>query len=210
MAKKGKTEAFSTATYVRNRTPTKALDGRTPYEMLYDVKSDLADLRVFDAPIQWCIRRAWTVGWATSTSKVRIIFTQLNTWRIRACSCYMVQRSRPVVGDVLMFSAHSLLNGTLKFTLQYTECLESLSMECGGGQAGSSGAGGAGGGGAVQARSSKLACEHRVSRALSDEHQPKNECILRLSTRNYKSRECVVQLTQWIESPRDRSRDQFV
>ena len=129
MAKKGRTEAFSTATYVRNRTPTKALDGRTPYEMLYDVKSDLADLRVFDAPIQWCIRRAWTVGWATSTSKVRIIFTQPNTWRIRACSCYMVQRSRPVVGDVLMFSAHSLLNGTLKFTLQYTECLESMSME---------------------------------------------------------------------------------
>ena len=43
-------EAYRTATYVRNRTPTKALDGRTPYEMLYDVKPDLADLRAFGAP----------------------------------------------------------------------------------------------------------------------------------------------------------------
>ena len=28
-------EAFNTATYVRHRTPTKALDGRTPFEVLY-------------------------------------------------------------------------------------------------------------------------------------------------------------------------------
>ena len=39
-------EAFSTATH---RTPTKALDGRTPYEMMYDVKPDLADLHGFGA-----------------------------------------------------------------------------------------------------------------------------------------------------------------
>ena len=32
-------EAFSTAKYVCNRMPTKALDGLTPYEMLYNVKS---------------------------------------------------------------------------------------------------------------------------------------------------------------------------
>ena len=43
-------EAFRTATYVRNRTPTKALDGRTPYEMLYKVTPDLAELRAFGAP----------------------------------------------------------------------------------------------------------------------------------------------------------------
>lgn len=43
-------EAFSTATYVRNRTPTKALDERTPYEMLYGVELDLAHLRAFGAP----------------------------------------------------------------------------------------------------------------------------------------------------------------
>ena len=43
-------EAFSTAMYVRNRTPTKALDGCTPYEMLYDVKPDLAHLCAFSAP----------------------------------------------------------------------------------------------------------------------------------------------------------------
>ena len=43
-------EAFRTATYVRNRTLTKALDGRTPYEMLYDVMPDLAELHAFSAP----------------------------------------------------------------------------------------------------------------------------------------------------------------
>ena len=33
--------------YVRNRTPTKALDGRTPYEVLYEVKLELVDLYAF-------------------------------------------------------------------------------------------------------------------------------------------------------------------
>jgi hypothetical protein len=41
---------FNTATYVRNRTLTSALDGRTPYDMAYGVKPDLADLRAFGAP----------------------------------------------------------------------------------------------------------------------------------------------------------------
>jgi len=43
-------EAFSTATYLRNRTPTRALDGLTPFELLYGMKPDLADLRAFGAP----------------------------------------------------------------------------------------------------------------------------------------------------------------
>ena len=43
-------EAFSTATYIRKRTLRKTLDGRTRYEMLSDVKLDLAELRVFGAP----------------------------------------------------------------------------------------------------------------------------------------------------------------
>ena len=37
-------QAFSRVTYVHNRTPTKALDGRTPNEMLYDMEPNLADL----------------------------------------------------------------------------------------------------------------------------------------------------------------------
>ena len=40
-------EAFSAATYVRNRSPTSALKGSTPYEMVYDMKPDLANLRTF-------------------------------------------------------------------------------------------------------------------------------------------------------------------
>ena len=43
-------EAFNTATYIRRRTPTCALEGRTPHEMVYDVKPDLANLRAFGAP----------------------------------------------------------------------------------------------------------------------------------------------------------------
>jgi len=40
-------EAFSTATYLRNRTLTRALDRLTPFELLYGMKPDLADLRTF-------------------------------------------------------------------------------------------------------------------------------------------------------------------
>ena len=42
--------AFSTATYVHNRTPTQALGGRTPYEVLYGVKPDVSHLRTFGTP----------------------------------------------------------------------------------------------------------------------------------------------------------------
>ena len=43
-------EAFSAATYVHNRTPTKALGGRTPYKVLYGNKPDVSHLRAFGAP----------------------------------------------------------------------------------------------------------------------------------------------------------------
>ena len=43
-------EAFSTATYLRNRTPTKVLDGLIPFELLCGVKPVLAHLRAFGAP----------------------------------------------------------------------------------------------------------------------------------------------------------------
>src|SRR6267154_1452795 len=43
-------EAFSTATHVHNRIPTRALDGLTPHEVLYSTKPDVTDLRAFGAP----------------------------------------------------------------------------------------------------------------------------------------------------------------
>ena len=43
-------EVFSTATYVHNRMPMKALDRLTPYEVLHGTKPDLADLCAFGAP----------------------------------------------------------------------------------------------------------------------------------------------------------------
>ncbi len=43
-------KVYNTATHVRNRTLTAALDGRTPYEMVYRTKPDVADLWAFSAP----------------------------------------------------------------------------------------------------------------------------------------------------------------
>ncbi len=40
-------EAFRHAVWLRNRSPTKAVAGKTPYEALYGKKPDLADLRAF-------------------------------------------------------------------------------------------------------------------------------------------------------------------
>ena len=40
-------EAVNTTVYLRNRSPTTALDGITPYECLFDQKPDVANLRVF-------------------------------------------------------------------------------------------------------------------------------------------------------------------
>jgi hypothetical protein len=42
-------EAFSTATYVHNRTPMKALGGPTPFEVFYGMTPDVWDLRAFSA-----------------------------------------------------------------------------------------------------------------------------------------------------------------
>ena len=40
-------EALATAVYLRNRSPTSAVDGATPYEKWYGSKPDLQHLRVF-------------------------------------------------------------------------------------------------------------------------------------------------------------------
>ena len=40
-------EALLTATYLRNRSPTTAISGRTPYEALYGEKLKVEYLRVF-------------------------------------------------------------------------------------------------------------------------------------------------------------------
>ena len=40
-------EAHATATYLRNRSPTKAVEGKTPYEAFHGVKPKVGHLRVF-------------------------------------------------------------------------------------------------------------------------------------------------------------------
>jgi len=43
-------EAFNTVTYIWNRMLTSVLDGHTPYDMVYGIKPNLADLCAFSAP----------------------------------------------------------------------------------------------------------------------------------------------------------------
>jgi hypothetical protein len=43
-------EAFSAATYVHNRTPTKALGGKTPHEAIYGIEPTMSHLRTFGVP----------------------------------------------------------------------------------------------------------------------------------------------------------------
>ena len=40
-------EAINTATYLKNRSPTKILDSKTPFEVLYGYKPDIGHLRIF-------------------------------------------------------------------------------------------------------------------------------------------------------------------
>ena len=44
-------EAIAAACYITNRLPTKALDGKTPYEAWYKKKPDLANHRVYGCNI---------------------------------------------------------------------------------------------------------------------------------------------------------------
>ena len=52
-------EAYNTATDLHNRTPTRVLGGRTPYEVLYGVKSDVSHLRTFGAPCAIVEPKEW-------------------------------------------------------------------------------------------------------------------------------------------------------
>ena len=47
MLVESKLDAMSTATYLRNRSPTKAIEGMTPFEALYGKKPDVSHLQAF-------------------------------------------------------------------------------------------------------------------------------------------------------------------
>jgi len=51
-------EAYNAATYLHNRTPTRALDGRAPYGVLYGVKPDVSHLRVRSRRAQRTVEEA--------------------------------------------------------------------------------------------------------------------------------------------------------
>ena len=85
----------------------KALDGRTPYEMLYSVKLDLVDSCAFvpsSAEREIDARGLW-VGLQASAGCVRYL-CDVRTQRIQSWIRYVVRPSQPVVGEVFKFSAH--------------------------------------------------------------------------------------------------------
>jgi transposase InsO family protein len=51
-----------TATYLKNRSPTKALRGKTPYEALYKRKPDLSNLTIIGSKAWVAIRTGYYIG----------------------------------------------------------------------------------------------------------------------------------------------------
>src|SRR5258706_8382569 len=92
-------EGFSTA---MDRMPTKALDGRTIYEMLHDVKPDVAGLCLFGAPgaivglSKKLKRRAWTVVGLQASAGCMRYLGNVHTGRNRICAW------RSEISDVLL------------------------------------------------------------------------------------------------------------
>ena len=68
-------EAMTTFMYLRNRTPTKANDGMTPYERFYGMKLDVGHIRTFGCVVRVTLPREmlgklmtaerWDTCWAT-------------------------------------------------------------------------------------------------------------------------------------------------
>src|SRR6267154_1137602 len=61
-----------------------------------------------------------------------------------SCSCYVVQPSQPVVGEVFKFSAHSLLNDALYSPCSMLNAWKMCPWKCGGSHAGGGRAGSSG------------------------------------------------------------------
>lgn len=92
------------AMYVRNRTPMKALDRRTAYEVLYDMKLGLGDscafgaLRAIVGPSESLKRVDCGLSNKQQWGACDICATYIRTYRVRSRSCYAVWTSQPVVG----------------------------------------------------------------------------------------------------------------
>lgn len=60
-------EAMSTATYIRNRGPTRSLNNITPFEFLFNRKPDMSNLRVYG-----CCRKCIFVGYPDGTKGFKL------------------------------------------------------------------------------------------------------------------------------------------
>ena len=101
------------AMYVRNRAPTKTLDGRNPYEVLYNMKLGLGDLCAFGS-LCAIVGPSENLKWVDcglshehQQGAFNICLTYVHTLRVWSCSCYTVWTNQPVVGNVFKFSAQN-------------------------------------------------------------------------------------------------------
>jgi hypothetical protein len=71
-------EAVNTANYLRNRCPSKSLNGKTPYEMWTGKKPNLKHLRIFGSKV-FCLNRSPGKGKLTCRSKEEILSSICDT-----------------------------------------------------------------------------------------------------------------------------------
>lgn len=104
-------EAFCIWSNVHSQEDTD--DG--PNELSTDTKLDLCGLACVQHADGIAAALGLWVGPQASVGCVKYLYN-VRSWIIRSCSRYTVQRSRPDVGEVFMFSAHSLLNDALNYS----------------------------------------------------------------------------------------------
>ena len=79
-------EAVATAVYIQNRTPTKSVKGKTPYEAWYDKKPSVEHFKVFGCiayahnPDQTNSERSWMI-------KLRSVYSLSIVMRLRGTDC---------------------------------------------------------------------------------------------------------------------------
>lgn len=93
-------EAANYASYVKNRSPTRALPGKTPYQALWNTKPDLQDLQEFGVPC-WVLTLPKEKPSKLEPKSQRFIFTGIREgttgWRYYNSATRQILTSRDVI-----------------------------------------------------------------------------------------------------------------
>ena len=102
-------EALSTALYLRNRSPTEALEGITPYETWSGTKPDVSSLRIFGCSAYAHVPKVERRKLDSKTRKFMLLGygTNQKGYRLYDLGCMKVIHSRDVVFDKSFVTAIS-------------------------------------------------------------------------------------------------------